>query len=113
MNELGKLIVLNLEKLKMRASQPLSASPCVMRARKKLFVLQRDGFKCVLCGSTERLTVDHIAKNAQFRHRSAACYKPELCRTLCAQCHVKKNSGLSDEQIAPLAKEVQENDNFL
>lgn len=61
------------------------------RARNKLKVLEKSGFKCVLCDSTHDLTIDHIAKNAAFKHKNAEAYDPELCRTLCVSCHVKKN----------------------
>jgi 5-methylcytosine-specific restriction endonuclease McrA len=49
-------------------------------------VLAKDGYKCVLCGATENLTIDHIIPIVQ---------NPELAlevgngRVLCDECRVK------------------------
>jgi 5-methylcytosine-specific restriction endonuclease McrA len=53
------------------------------------FVLIRDGYKCVLCGSTKRLCVDHILP---FRLFEELRYSPDNCRTLCHQCHTKTDT---------------------
>jgi hypothetical protein len=61
-------------------------------ARKKLAVLNRDGFKCVKCGRTESLTIDHINDvTTTSRRHLASSYRLELCQTLCTWCHVAKN----------------------
>lgn len=55
----------------------------------RLSVLKRDGFKCLWCGETGYLEVDHIKPFAYF---------PELrfvlsnARTLCPNCHRKTNT---------------------
>lgn len=55
----------------------------------KKLVRARDGNKCVLCGSTERLQVDHIKPFSLF---------PELARVLsngrvlCFDCHKKTDT---------------------
>lgn len=45
-------------------------------------VKQRDGHRCVKCGSTDRLEVDHIVDPDDHR--------PENLQTLCHECHANK-----------------------
>ncbi len=66
---------------------------CGLRARHKLDVLIRDGFKCVTCGKTEKLTIAHIKPLAGRRDsqgRNASSYKVDECKTLCAACHISE-----------------------
>lgn len=49
-------------------------------ARKR--IVERDGGRCRLCGSTEWLQVDHIV-----RYIDGGSDDPENLRTLCEQCH--------------------------
>jgi prophage antirepressor-like protein len=49
-------------------------------------VLDRDGHKCVICGSTELLEAHHIKSKAEFPE--LAC-KVENGETLCRKCHNK------------------------
>jgi 5-methylcytosine-specific restriction endonuclease McrA len=57
------------------------------------------GGKCVRCGSTERLEVDHIDPAAKVSHRiwgwSAEKRAAELakCQVLCRPCHHKKTGA--------------------
>jgi 5-methylcytosine-specific restriction endonuclease McrA len=46
-------------------------------------VLARDGHKCVRCGSTQNLEVDHIVPVARGGRHTA-----ENGRTLCRPCHL-------------------------
>ena len=52
-------------------------------------VLQRDGYRCVICGSKERLEADHVKPYSRV---------PELRfdvgngRTLCHECHKKTDT---------------------
>lgn len=61
------------------------------RARRKLEVLKRCGFRCVECGSRYELTIDHVVKNRHYEKKNAAAYDPDLCRALCVTCHELKN----------------------
>lgn len=67
---------------------PRPFNPNTYRGWRKL-VLERDGYRCVLCGSTERLECDHIKSYSGH---------PELRlnvsngRVLCHSCHVKTES---------------------
>lgn len=65
------------------------------KARRRLFILQRDGFKCVNCGSSENLTIAHIKsiKELGVTRFAAAAWKPDNCKTLCVACHIKEDFG--------------------
>lgn len=63
----------------------------ILRARRILKILRRDGFKCVVCGSKNKLTIDHINGRSEFKHNNYNKYKLSVCQTLCVGCHVKKN----------------------
>lgn len=52
-------------------------------ARKR--IVERDGGRCQLCGSTEWLQVDHIV-----RYIDGGSDDPENLRTLCEPCHRKR-----------------------
>jgi 5-methylcytosine-specific restriction endonuclease McrA len=47
-------------------------------------ILQRDGWRCQMCGSMQRLQVHHI----QFRSHSGSDEEQNLI-TLCAECHAQ------------------------
>jgi 5-methylcytosine-specific restriction endonuclease McrA len=55
--------------------------------RRKQLIRERDGFKCVLCGSDDRLQVDHI-----IPVRLGGTNDVGNGRTLCHACHVKKTA---------------------
>ena len=50
------------------------------------FILKRDNFRCVLCGSTFHILVDHIDNDK--RHEC-----PFNLQTLCRSCNKRKNPG--------------------
>lgn len=50
----------------------------------RTLVLRRDGNKCVKCGSTERLEVDHILP---FSSHPESRYDISNGRVLCNACH--------------------------
>lgn len=47
-------------------------------------ILQRDGWRCQMCGSMQRLEVHHV----QFRSHSGSDSEQNLI-TLCAECHAQ------------------------
>lgn len=54
------------------------------------YVIHRDGRKCVICRSTERLVADHIVSR-----RNGGRHHPDNMQCLCDSCNARK-SGLSD-----------------
>lgn len=52
-------------------------------------VLARDGYKCVFCGSTEKLEADHIKPKAVYPDLK---YDVGNGRTLCNPCHRKTDT---------------------
>ena len=55
--------------------------------RKLVFI--RDGYKCVLCGSPEKIEADHILSFSDHEHLR---YSHENGRTLCNSCHKKTDN---------------------
>lgn len=66
-------------------------SPEVARWRR--IVLKRDGYRCVLCGSTEQLHVHHIAPWAEVPWLRIV---PENGITLCVDCHADMHLDRGD-----------------
>ena len=60
----------------------------------------RDGHKCVICGATERLQLDHCIT----RSRKSVFFDPDNLNYLCPTCHTTK----SFQHGCPLDKEVDE-----
>lgn len=52
----------------------------------RTLVLRRDGYRCVLCGASEKLEVDHIKS---YSHYPELCFDLSNGRTLCRECHKK------------------------
>ena len=58
----------------------------------RLLVLERDGWKCVKCGSTENLEVDH---KVEPRDGGAAFPPLSGLWTLCKKCHSRKTRDVA------------------
>lgn len=76
-------------------------------------VFERDGWKCLICGSVDDLTVDHIDGNG--RHSATPNNDMGNLRTLCRKCHgsvdgkkgggkVGKPSGMSGKHHSKEAR---------
>ncbi len=50
--------------------------------------LNRDGYKCVICGNGNSLSVDHIKSRG-----AGGTDELENLRCLCAACHAKRHNG--------------------
>lgn len=60
----------------------------------RLKVLERDGFKCVMCGSTDRLQVHHKDGNGRNKPKEQQNHDLDNLITLCAVCHIKEHNPI-------------------
>lgn len=51
-------------------------------------VLERDGWRCVLCGERGKLEVDH---EVPLHVDPTRAWDPANCRSLCVSCHLDKS----------------------
>jgi 5-methylcytosine-specific restriction endonuclease McrA len=68
----------------------------------KNLIMKRDGYKCLYCGATENLTLDHIMPQSRGGENSW-----ENLVTCCGSCNVKKGNRTPEEAKMPLLKEVK------
>lgn len=70
-----------------------------------LFIRQRDGNRCIRCGTHERLTCSHYWR----RGHSGTRFEPDNCLTLCVDCHAEwehlKNRDYKDYMLEWLGRE--------
>ena len=68
-------------------------------------ILERDDWKCVKCGSTEDLEVDHIDPTY-----AGGSDEAENLQTLCSGCHDRKTSedAADPENNAELVRRIRE-----
>jgi 5-methylcytosine-specific restriction endonuclease McrA len=59
------------------------------------WLLARDGYACVECGATERLTIDHIQPVIRGGETT-----PDNLQTLCKSCNSRKGSNTDLEELA-------------
>lgn len=57
-------------------------------------VLERDGYKCISCGTTHQLSIAHVFIN---RSHGGLGVKENLC-VLCMTCHHQMDNGKTHEQ---------------
>lgn len=65
-----------------------------MKARRRAWLLANG--PCALCGSSDRLEVDHVDPNSKTDHKVWSWAEPRMlaelakCQALCHQCHLEK-----------------------
>ena len=84
-----------------------AAIPSKVWAVVRRAVLDRDGWRCVLCGKAGRLEVDHV----QELHKGGAALALDLdnLRALCRECHLarhKRPQTEAEQQWAALVEEM-------
>jgi 5-methylcytosine-specific restriction endonuclease McrA len=65
-------------------------------------IMKRDDYKCLYCGATENLTLDHILPSSRGGDDSWE----NLC-SCCGSCNVKKGNKTPQEAGMPLLKPVK------
>jgi len=65
----------------------------------KYRVLIRDSFKCVKCGNTRNLTIDHIHSPFIGNRTNPNLWKLEECQTMCLECHKEKNKRYKIQNV--------------
>jgi len=100
-----KLLTLDIDKLRCAANKRATTGK---RARRKLYVLERDGYKCTNCNSNDNLTIAHIIPPKKSRNRNASHYNPKFCKTLCERCHLYEHSQEGGKQNANKRMEKNE-----
>ena len=65
-------------------------------------IMKRDGHKCLYCGATENLTIDHIHPASRGGENTW-----ENMATSCNSCNVKKGNRTPGEAGMPLTKQVK------
>ena len=58
-------------------------------------VFMRDGHRCLRCGATENLSIDHIVPRSK-----GGFHDPENLQTLCLRCNTSKNARSSSDHRA-------------
>lgn len=71
-----------------------SRIPCHRALRE--YVIHRDGYKCMICSSTENLVADHI-----LSRRNGGEHHPDNMQCLCQSCNCRK-AGLVDAKFKKL-----------
>lgn len=77
------------------ASQDLTVQRLASEEVRKI-VLSRDGHKCLCCGKTNNLQIDHIIS---FKEEEPDNDNPELYQTLCGVCNREKSSNSFNYRI--------------
>ncbi len=70
----------------------------------RFFVYDRDGHRCVKCGSTYNLEVDHI-----FPISKGGKSTPDNLQTLCHNCNSLKSNTIEYGAVDPKVKRIHEN----
>ncbi len=56
------------------------------------FIRTRDGYACLICGSSTRISAHHICRKSFLKE---ACFEPGNGVTLCASCHREAHEGFN------------------
>jgi len=77
-----------------RRKRPPKASPEDPKPSRRLAILQRDGFRCLACGTAVAVDAAHVHHFVQRKHGGSGRY--DLQGTLCVACH----TGVATDTLA-------------
>lgn len=78
-----------------KRSKACDISPKVRRE-----VMERDGHKCIICGSTNNLQVAHYVSRARL-----GLGIPQNLAVMCGVCHFEMDNGKSHRELQKLVRE--------
>ena len=68
-----------------------------LRKEVKKYIYERDGFKCLICGTGKNLSIDHILPVYQVTSETFPYLNSlENLRTLCISCNSKRSPECQD-----------------
>lgn len=76
---------------KLRAERIAKAPGAGITDEDRAAIFERDGWKCLKCGSTEELTIDHVIPISKGGRND-----PDNAQALCLNCNVQKGQGAND-----------------
>ena len=71
--------------------------------RLRLYIFNRDGYRCVQCGRRGRLECDHIEPR-----EAGGSDHPDNLQTLCRRCHIAKTRADRGQELTPDQEDWQE-----
>lgn len=78
----------------------------MLSKNKRKRIYERDGYKCIICGSDEHLSIDHIIPTS----KGGTDEDSNLC-TMCLRCNRKKANKIEERYLLPKAdNEIDEID---
>jgi 5-methylcytosine-specific restriction endonuclease McrA len=73
---------------------------CDISPKVRKEVMERDGGRCIICGSTDNLQVAHFVSRARL-----GLGIPQNLAILCACCHFEMDNGKSHRELQKLVRE--------
>ena len=73
---------------------PLLPKPDPVPDATRFFVLRRDGYRCVRCGATDDLTIDHV-----YPRSLGGSHAADNLQALCRSCNSAKGARIKAQEV--------------